>query len=299
MTMELDPRAELQKFEELYERKYDRERASRRDAWNHRAEEWDRKYRDERESELHEVRVRDTAAWLRQRGLLTAEQDVADVGCGPGRFAAEFARTARSVFGTDISSRMTELGGAYCQEQGLMNVRFQPVDFQHVDVGELGWDGKFDLVFSSITPAVSGRKGLDNLVRMSRAWCFNASFVYSVNALHSDLMHELFDREPKRNKTSHSHWFYELFSLLWFRGYYPESHYYKQYREQRLGADRATAERLTDFLLEEGEFTEDNTRRILRWLEEHADADGYLTEVSDCWYGWLLWDVRDRQARAE
>jgi len=293
----MDRQAELRKFEALYDGIFDEHRSVRQDTWDRRAGEWDEKYRKESEKEVHAVRVRDTAAWLRQRGLLTEDQDVADVGCGPGRFAAEFARTARSVMGTDISPRMTEYGDAYCREQGLRNVSFCPVNFREADIAALGWEKKFDLAFSSITPAVSGLRGLDNLIRMSRAWCFNASFVYSVNDLHSQIMQELFDRQPRRNKTSHSHWFYELFSLLWFRGYYPECSYYKQYRSIRLPADEATARRLTEFLLEEGEATADNVGRVLRFLETHADSEGMLTETSDCWYGWLLWDVRDCHPR--
>ena len=293
----MDSQEQLRRFEALYDQIYDKKRAGMQDTWDRRAGDWDQKYREENEKELHEVRVRDTAAWLRQRGLLGPEQDVADVGCGPGRFVAEFAKTARSVMGTDISPKMTDYGAAYCAELGLGNTSFVPVDFRHADIAALGWEGKFDLAYSSITPAVSGLQGLDNLIRMSRAWCFNASFVYSDNAMHSAILRELFDREPRRNKTSHSHWFYELFSLLWFRGYYPECHYYKQFKEVRLSADLPTARRLTEYLLEEDEATEENVGRVLRWLEDHADPEGGLSEASDCWYGWLLWDVRDRHER--
>jgi len=293
----MDTLEQLRRFEALYEASADGSMASRQDAWDSRAGDWDKKYRRESEKELHQVRIRDVAAHLRQRGLLGPEQDVADVGCGPGRFVAEFAKTARFVLGTDISPKMTEFGAEYCREQGLGNVRFQAVDFSRADIRALGWEGKFDLVFSSITPAISGLRGLNNLIAMSRAYCFNASFVYNVNELHREIMHSLFDREPRRYQTSHSHWFYELFSLLWFRGYYPECSYYKQYRELRIPADEGTARRYAAFLLEEEETTEENTRRILRFLEQHAEADGSITERSDCWYGWLLWDVRDRHER--
>ena len=98
---------ELRHFEALYDRAYDPADATLTDTWDSQADKWDRKYRAEEERELHEVRIRDTAAWLRAQGLLGSEQDVADVGCGPGRYAAEFAKTARSVMGTDISPKMT------------------------------------------------------------------------------------------------------------------------------------------------------------------------------------------------
>ena len=288
---------ELRHFETLYDMSYDPDDASLTDTWESQADKWDRKYRAEEERELHEVRIRDTAAWLRAQGLLGPEQDVADVGCGPGRYAAEFARTARSVMGTDISPKMTEYGEAFCREQGLRNVSFRAVDFHNADVEALGWAGRFDLAYSSITPAVSGLKGLDNFIAISRAWCFNASYVYSVSPLHADLMQDLFGRPPRRDRSSHAHSFYELFSLLWLRGYYPMTHYYKQYREIRITADRDSAGRMAGFLLKKEEVTEDNIERIRRYLEDRADASGHLTDASECWFGWLLWDVRDRKER--
>ena len=81
----MDSQAELRRFEALYDQISDQKRAGRQDTWDHRAGDWDKKYRQADERELHEQRVRDTAAWLRQRGLLGPDQDVADVGCGPGR----------------------------------------------------------------------------------------------------------------------------------------------------------------------------------------------------------------------
>ena len=136
------------------------------------------------------------------------------------------------------------------------------------------------------------------LMKISRGWCFNASFVYRDNPLHTDIMHSLFDREPKKNKTTHSHWFYELFSLLWFRGYYPETQYYTQFKSIRLEANEETARRLTRFLLEENEVTDETVRKVQKYLEEHADDRGFVTEDSECRFGWILWNVEDRTENA-
>ena len=286
-----------EELERRFAQTSDARKASRRESWDQRAEDWDSKYRREEEREEHEVRIRDMAAWLRHRGLLEPDMAVADIGCGPGRFAAEFARTAGSVLGVDISPKMTAYGEAWCRELGLTNARFAAVDFANADIAALGWEGQFDLVFSSITPAVSTLTGLENMMRMSRAWCFNASFVYNENPLHRDMMQTLFGREPRRNKTGHSHWFFELFSLLWQRGYYPETFYYTQKKSLRQTPDRRTAERLTRYLLEEEEYSEEAVRLVLDYLERHADADGAVPDDSECRYGWLLWNVNDRHPR--
>ena len=292
-----DRLAAPQELEQRFLCASDQRKVSRKESWDLRAADWDTKYRREDEREEHEVRIRDVAAWLRKRGLLTPDQDVADIGCGPGRFVAEFARTSGSVLGVDISPKMVEFGETWCRELGLTNTRFAAVDFANTDISGLGWEGRFDLVFSSITPAVSTMRGLENLMRMSRAWCFNASFVYDNNPLHADMMHTLFGREPRRHKTSHSHWFYELFSLLWSRGYYPETFYYTQRKSVRLQPDLPTARRLARFLLEEDEADEAAVRKVLSYLEQHTDGEGCVKEDSECRYGWLLWNVRDCHPR--
>jgi SAM-dependent methyltransferase len=286
-----------QLFERLWNGKFEEGRSTRQATWDERADEWDRKYREENSgSAPRELRMQDTAGYLRSRGLLGPDCDVADVGCGPGRFAAEFAKTARYVLGIDISPKMAEYGAKYCREQGLYNVEFKALDFQEANIAALGWEGRFDLVFTSITPAIRGR-GLDRIIAMSRGWCYNSCFVYNRNELNDRILAELFGREPKREKTTHSSWFYELFNVLWFRGYYPETRYYKQRREMPVYANRASAARLADYLLEDGEQTEENIRKILSFLEKNAGPDGMVVERSDCWYGWLLWDVRDRHDR--
>lgn len=291
----MDNKYDLAWFEQAWEEKWEEGRANHRQTWDQRAGQWEAKFRREGiRRQQNEQRIRDTAAWLRQRGLLTPEQDVADIGCGPGRFAAEFARTSRRVLGVDLSPRMTEYGQAFAVEQGLSNISFAAVDFQQADVRELGWENSFDLVFSSITPAVRGKRGLDNLLAMSRAWCYNSCFVHSYNRLHDQVLEQVFQRKPKACMTSHSHWFQELFNLLWLRGYYPRSDYYRQYRELPLAAEPETARELVEYLLPEAEQTPDNIRRVLAFLRRQADDRGQVVEISECWYGILLWDVREQ-----
>ena len=64
-----------------------------------------------------------------------------------------------------------------------------------------------------------------------------------------------------------------------------------------LQPDLNTARRLARFLLEEDEADETAVRKVLDYLEKHADGDGTVTEDSECRYGWLLWNVQDRHPR--
>ncbi|MBR5428918.1 MAG: class I SAM-dependent methyltransferase [Firmicutes bacterium] len=278
-------------FEEAWETTARQDAATTAAAWDREAPHWDKRARQQ---EGLPPRLRDTVAWLEQRGLLRPEFAVADIGCGPGRFAAEFARRCRQVLAVDVSGQMLEFGRRYAAEQGLDNIEFACADFPAADVAAAGWAGRFDLVFSAITPAVRGADGLRNLLALSRAWCCNYSFVYNVNPLHDRLLEQVFSRPPQRCKTSHSQWFYELFSLLWLRGYYPRADYYKERRDERLPAAQETAEDLCRRLLPRVEQTAEAVRRILAFLEQEADGQGLVPASSDCWFGILLWDVREQ-----
>lgn len=293
------PELDTAVFEQLWNQRWEEGRANRQQTWDAGAADWDRKLRREGVRKTQgEARVRDTVAYLRQRGVLGADTDTADIGCGPGRFTAAFAREGRSALGVDISPAMAEYGRRYAREQGLGNVCFQALDFQAADVDALGWRERFDLVFSSITPAVRGLRGLENLMAMSRGWCFNACFVHEENQLDARIAREVFGREYRGRSMTHSRWFFELFGLLWHRGYFPETRYYSQHREMPVTPCRQDAARIAGRLAGPRDPSPEELDRVVRFLEENADGGGTVMEISDCRYGWTLWNVNDRQPRA-
>lgn len=77
--------------------------------------------------------------------------DIVDIGCGPGRFAAAFAKRVHNVVGLDISEKMVEHGMEHIQNEGLTNAVLHTCDFQTMDIEKEGYKGAFDLVFSSMT----------------------------------------------------------------------------------------------------------------------------------------------------
>ena len=271
-----------------------RETAAR---WDSRADEWER-CGGALQTEQGK-RAQDALEFLIGRGALGAQSEVADIGCGPGRFVCEFAGTARSVTGFDISRRMTELGAQRARELGLENVSFRACDFHALDVEAEGLAGKFDLVFSSMTPAVRGVEGLKKTMAMSRAYCCQITHVSSENELQSRIMREVFSRGRGDPRYGSGQWFYALFNLLFLSGYSPEASYYNSRDVRRVSAGEGYARHFMDMLLPEAERTGENLRRVTAWLEEHAEADGFITERSETCYGRLLWDVRVRSPRTE
>ena len=70
--------------------------------------------------------------WFNAAGVITATDDVLDIGCGTGRSTRDAARLAPdgSALGLDLSARMLELARARSKADGLDNVRFVQGDAQ-------------------------------------------------------------------------------------------------------------------------------------------------------------------------
>ena len=284
---------ELRRMAELYQPRAGDRAAATAEMWDRRAEHW----RQSRWTEdLHGGpamhRVQATADYLRGQGLLGPDCDVIDIGCGPGRFAAEFARTARSVTGVDISPRTVEYAQLFTRQAGRDNTRFFTGDFKTLDLAQAGLEGAFDLAFCSITPAVQGEHGLEKLMRLSRRWCYMSLFVHGHNALHQRMLQEVFPTYPRKIRDGRA--FYAAFNLLFLQGYYPITSYYRQPRSSRLPVTLDSAGLCLAQLLPPEERSQENLEALYRWMGEHAEEDGAITEYSEFTYGSLLWDKTDR-----
>lgn len=81
--------------------------------------------------------------WLRDNGVLRADFDALEIGCGIGRFEEALAPLLRTVTGIDLSPEMVHRAQGRCR--GLANVSVQLCDGR--DLAQFG-DGSFDLVLA-------------------------------------------------------------------------------------------------------------------------------------------------------
>jgi SAM-dependent methyltransferase len=231
--------------------------------------------------------------FLQSHGLLHGEDEVIDIGCGPGRFVTAFAKTAGHVIGLDISPHMTELGARFATTQGIKNVSFEICDFTEVDIDKKNWRDRFDLVFSSITPALGSLAELEKMLVMSRAYCFSGNFVNAFEPVAEELLRKLFKVELSLRWMGRQ--FYALFNLLWLRGYFPIVTIFKESSEERVQPSRSLAARIAGKYLPKT--TEEDIQKIQNSLAMRADSDGLILYPMGRWYAWMLWDVRDQRER--
>lgn len=92
-------------------------------------------------------------------GVSFENRTILDVGAGSGLHTIPMAKHAREVVAVDIShAMMTKIA-----DRLPNNVSLHVADFLEVDIGHLGWRGKFDLVWASMTPVSGEPRGLDKM----------------------------------------------------------------------------------------------------------------------------------------
>ena len=250
--------------------------------WDARAERWIANMNAEPGKSARAKRIAATADQLRLRGLLGEDQTVADIGCGPGLFVLEFAKTAGQAVGIDYSSRFVEYARDLAGEQGVDNARFLQRDFLTLDIEQERLAGKFDLVFSCLTPAATAEGSLDKLMGMSRGWCCNTTIAHAEDTLARQVMQDVFGEEIHTRWNGRS--FFALSNLLWLRGYYPETFYYDDVRVEVVMPDRRWAEKIASYC---GKKEEGDIDRV----EEYLTKLGSTPRRSASRYASVLWNV--------
>ncbi|MDD4170326.1 MAG: class I SAM-dependent methyltransferase [Desulfotomaculaceae bacterium] len=293
----LDGKNDLEYFLHLYEQGRDNTKIKRNtlETWDERAERWGRELSTDCPfRRAVDERVLHTARYLRARGILGENSNVIDIGCGPGRYAAEFARTAGHVTGIDLSKRMLDFAADYAREQGQENVSFIPCDFGEINVEQQGWAQKFDLVFSSITPAVGTWEGLEKSMQMSRGFCFHSNYIHWYDELEQQIARDVFQlasySRPMVALGRRKH--YALCNLLFLKGYQPETRYHRQKRDDSGEINLDLAGYYASLFTDDKASLEKNTRLVYRYLETKADKKGAVRQCSERSYAWILWDVR-------
>lgn len=265
--------------------------------WDQWAREWKRELsQDGKMTFLTERRIQEAVRFLSAKGLLGPESDVIDIGCGPGRFVGAFARTAHWVTGTDLSSAMTGLGAEYCAENGISNVSFVACDFKTAVPDTLGWSKRFDLVFSSMTPALGPYESFGKMMDMSRGSCCNTACIQSRSSLEREVALALGDEAPPPPWDGRL--FYALLNLVWLAGYFPETDYYEIAYTEPLPLDRPALEKTLLDLYRGGISEKRALDRVYDRLMKQS-KDGVFENQCVYRYGSVLWSVLMRDERRQ
>lgn len=261
-----------------------------KEEWDKRADSWVKELANDEATERRNTqRINATVDYLKAHGLLKKCDRVIDIGCGPGKFAVEFAKECGCVTGMDISSSMCEAGRIFAREAGLKNVEFMAGDFLEADIDAMGWRGAFDLVFSSVTPAVSTYESMKKSEQLSRGYCFQSNFVRISDPVSEAVFEAVLPKEHQPLKRSIAST-YNLYNILMLEGKLPEITYY---REEGTDYEAPDEEFALKLLMEapRAVVTESLVSRLREELEKHAGPDGLVERSREWIYSWVLWKL--------
>ena len=254
-----------------------------REMWNRMAAHYQSTLHTEDESSYPNDLMND----LIRKGAAETGSRVMDIGCGVGKYALRFAKRGCDVHLLDLSDEMLR----YARE----NMRPFPVkwtaeecDWEQTDVWARGWEKSVDLAFAAMTPAVSDRRGVENMISVSRRHCFISKFASFHNRLNERVRAAL--GIESRDENFDGRVWMELANVVAERGYLPEITYHDYSWENFLTVDQAM-ERFFDGYNMQLADTSDNRRRVQDALAPITNAEGIVHEQVQTRAAWIYWDV--------
>jgi SAM-dependent methyltransferase len=108
---------------------------------------------------------------LDQEHMIDPTCDVLDIGCGVGVYAMAMASRVHSATGIDFSPKMIQKGKEKLEKEKISNITLSCIDWSKTDLTQLGFKGRFDLVFAHTTPAICDAVTFEKMNEASRHFC--------------------------------------------------------------------------------------------------------------------------------
>ena len=211
---------------------------------------------------------------IKEKKLLNENSKVLDIGCGTGRHLLEFSKITSHITGTDISSRMLD----YAKEK-LKNVN--EAKFIHGNwMKNFTKEKEFDLVFASMTPAISKIEHIKRMCLISKNYCMMERFVYYRDPIREEI-EKMLGRKLNKLHSNHKEYTYGLWNIVWNLGYFPEIYLDKYISE--------TEKTMIDYM-EQIICTDDEENKIIEFLKG-KEKNGKIMSKEYVVKAIILWDV--------
>ncbi len=251
------------------------------DYYNHFAPKYDQLHSPVKRTK----RVQQVLDILLHEGFLTPETDVLDIGCGSGNYTLLFAEICASVTAIDGAKEMCRQLKNKVEHLGLNNIEVRHKLWEEIDLDKEGLHKKYDLVFASMTEAVSDYRALEAMNDVSKENCCLVFWAGTVtNKVRSALWEKIFKKpDPGYGTTSVIY----PFNLLYSLGYYPAICFIDTEWTNEETADKAI-EGLARFFWLYTDITPGIKDIITRYVDENA-VNGTLLQKTEATLGVVTW----------
>lgn len=173
--------------------------------------------------------------FIEQRMSLEGKK-VLDVGFGAGRYLVPLAQKKMEIYGVELAENMIRFA---IEKLDTAKVSYQKENlhnssWEDVDIDELGWENKFDLVFLSMSPAISSYEQLEKALRASKEGLYLSAHMYREDSLLREVQQAL-GVEPDEGYIGK---LVPIFNILFEKGYFPDFQFLSSESEQTVEVDR-------------------------------------------------------------
>ncbi|MDO5095236.1 MAG: class I SAM-dependent methyltransferase [Peptostreptococcaceae bacterium] len=250
-----------------------------RTMWNNRAEEFSKIKCSEEDI---------TLAFIEKKMSLVGKK-VIDVGFGAGRFLLPLAQKGMEIHGVELAENMIRFANQKLEDarvdyrkENLLNSSWEDIDLK-----KLGWERAFDLVFLSMSPAISSYAQLEKVIRASKEGVFISAHIYRKDSLLEELKMSLGMESEER----HIGKLVPIFNILFEQGYFPDLQFVSSVSERMVDKEDVLL-RYTHWLFGM-EHTQQQKETVSAELSKR-EVDGKLKLKTDAVDGYLFVNVNQR-----
>lgn len=211
------------------------------------------------------------------------DKTILDIGFGAGRYLTYFAEKNADIYGVELSENMIDFAvkalkkGRYkFKRDNLLNS-----SWEDINIDKMNWENKFDLVFLSMSPAISSYEELEKVLKASKRFVFISAHVEREDTLFSEIAEEF----SVNLDTQSIGKIVPLFNLLYNMGYFPEIKFSKFERES-LVEIKDVLKRYTYWIFGD-EYDEENLKSVEASLK-YREVDGKLRTTVKTVNGYML-----------
>ncbi len=230
-------------------------------------------------------------------GMIKKGGSMADIGCGVGKYGTFFAKLGCEVTLLDISPVMLEKAE---KNMSKFETPWRTIlcNLDEATFEDLEKMGKFDLVMSTMSPAIYDELSLAKMSSMSSGWCIAAKFVDWKQPNKDALLKSAGlpeDVKYQVGKATFDHLYWKLRNI----GYRPHTKLVEyNFRDLR------TPQQMADSYLVQNKATysgkdpvedpKDVSSRIISVASSMANEEGLFDDAVYATAGWLYWNVNER-----